>query len=177
MRFGERRAHDALADGLENFCGAELRDEQAEVVARGGLGLFDVGAGAGAADDEAIALQALDGLGDGDAGGGEAGAEGGLAGQAIAGAIGAGMDFAEQLLVDGAMERHLPGAVNFRAFCIWRPARVRRRFASLLVFWRQGHTGFRSRTEYDTVVDGSGNTTFVDAAAVGAGRRQAEPRG
>lgn len=92
MRLGERRAHDALADRLEDLGRAELGDEQAEVIAQGRLGRFDVGAGAGAADDEAIALQALDGFGNGDPRSGKTGAESGLAGQAIAGAVVAGLD-------------------------------------------------------------------------------------
>ena len=67
VRFCQWGAHDALADGLEDFCGAELRDEQAELVMLAGLGLLHIGAGARTARDQAITLQHLDRFGYGDA--------------------------------------------------------------------------------------------------------------
>ena len=105
VRLAERRAHHALTDGLEDLGGAEFRDEEAEAERMLLRGALHVGSRTGAAGDEVVALQRLDGLGDGDARRAEALAENGLAGEAVANGVLAGLDLGQKLLVDHTMKR------------------------------------------------------------------------
>ena len=104
VRAREGGTHHALADGFKDLCAAEIRDEQAEDVAAGGLCRGqNVGAGTGTPRDDTLLHELIDGLGDGNAGGAVAHAQLGFRGKLITGAESPGFNGAAKFVEDEAV--------------------------------------------------------------------------
>ncbi len=97
-----------MPDGFEDLGGAEVGDQKAKLKRRMLLrGLLDIGAGAGAARDETLALQRLECLGDGDARGLKTLTQGSFRRKTFSGFVEAVLNFGKQRLVDGAVPRYV----------------------------------------------------------------------